>query len=39
MGKDILVALQIYGIGMVISVVIAMIIRGLSIIIRRYAKD
>lgn len=38
MGKDVLVAMQIYGIGMVVSVLIAMIIRGLTLGIRRFAK-
>ncbi len=37
MGNDILVALQIYGIGIVIATVIAAMIKGLTTILRKHA--
>lgn len=37
MGNDILIALQIYGIGMVIAAVIASMIKGLTILLGKYA--
>ena len=37
MGNDIFIALQIYGIGIVIATVIASIIKGLTIILGKYA--
>ena len=39
MGNDILVALQIYGIGIVIATVIAGMIKGLTTLLRKYASD
>lgn len=37
MGNDISVALQIYGIGIVIATIIAAMIKGLTTILRNYA--
>lgn len=37
MGNDIFVALQIYGIGIVIATVIAAMIKGLTILLGKYA--
>lgn len=37
MGNDILVALQIYGIGIVIATIIAGMIKGLTLVLSKYA--
>ncbi len=39
MGNDIMVALQIYGLGFVIATAIAAMIKGLTVILRKYASD
>jgi hypothetical protein len=36
MGESVLVALQIYGIGMVIAALIALVIKELSVVIRKF---